>query len=44
MSIYYGLQLQLVVYMDAAMQAEKRLYPECEVEPAEFFITMSRIL
>ena len=36
-SIYYGLQLQLVVYMDAAMQAEKRLYPECEVEPAGIF-------
>ena len=36
-SIYYGLQLHLVVYMDAAMQAEKRLYPECEVEPAGIF-------
>lgn len=23
--------------MDAAMQAEKRLYPECEVEPAGIF-------
>ena len=32
MSIYHGLQLQLVVYMDAAVQAEQRKYPDCEVE------------
>ena len=36
-SIYHGLQLQLVVYMDAALQAEKKLYPDCEVEPAGIF-------
>ena len=36
-SIYHGLQLQLVVYMDAAMQAEQKKYPDCEVEPAGIF-------
>ena len=36
-SIYHGLQLQLVVYMDAAVQAEQRKYPDCEVEPAGIF-------
>ena len=29
-SIYYGLQMQLVVYMDAAMQAEQRKHPDCQ--------------
>ena len=36
-SIYYGLQMQLVVYMDAAMQAEQRKYPDCQVKPAGIF-------
>ena len=36
-SIYHGLQLQLVVYMDAAVQAEQRKYPDCDVEPAGIF-------
>ena len=36
-SIYYGLQMQLVVYMDAAIQAEKKKYEGCEVRPAGIF-------
>ena len=36
-SLYHGLQLQLVVYMDAAVQAEQRKHPDCEVEPAGIF-------
>lgn len=36
-SIYYGLQMQLVVYMDAAMQAEKKKYPDHEIKPAGIF-------
>ena len=36
-SIYYGLQMQLVVYMDAAMQAEQRKHPDCQVRPAGIF-------
>ncbi len=34
MALYYGLQLQLVVYMDAVMEITKRHYPEKEVVPA----------
>lgn len=33
-SVYYGLQLQLVVYMNAAMELEKRRNPDKEVIPA----------
>ena len=36
-SIYYGLQMQLVVYMDAAIKAEQRKYPNAEVKPAGIF-------
>lgn len=36
-SLYHGLQLQLVVYMDAAVQAEQRKHPDCQVEPAGIF-------
>lgn len=36
-SIYYGLQMQLVVYMDAALQAEKKKHKDCEVKPAGIF-------
>lgn len=36
-SIYHGLQMQLVVYMDAAMQAEHRKYPDCQIKPAGIF-------
>lgn len=33
-AIYYGLQLQLVVYMDAVIEMTERKYPEKEVIPA----------
>lgn len=35
--LYYGLQLQLVVYMDAALEAEQRKHPDFQVEPAGIF-------
>ncbi len=33
-ALYYGLQLQLVVYMNAAVEMEKKKHPEKEVVPA----------
>ncbi|NLL77100.1 MAG: helicase-exonuclease AddAB subunit AddB [Clostridiales bacterium] len=33
-ALYYGLQLQLVVYMNAAVEIEKKKYPNKEVVPA----------
>ncbi len=36
-ALYHGLQLQLMVYMDAAVQAQKRQNPEKEVVPAGVF-------
>ena len=33
-ALYYGLQLQLVVYMNAAMDSQKRKHPDKEVVPA----------
>ncbi|RGY95646.1 helicase-exonuclease AddAB subunit AddB [Clostridium sp. AM58-1XD] len=36
-ALYYGLQLQLVVYMDAAMEMEERKNPEKEIVPAGIF-------
>lgn len=33
-ALYYGLQLQLVVYMNAAMELERRKHPDKEVIPA----------
>ncbi len=33
-ALYYGLQLQLVVYMNAAMEMEARKHPDKEVVPA----------
>lgn len=36
-SIYHGLQMQLVVYMDAAVRAEQKKYPDCQVKPAGIF-------
>lgn len=33
-ALYYGLQLQLVVYMDAVMEMTERAYPEKEIVPA----------
>lgn len=35
--LYHGLQLQLVVYMDAALQMEKQKNPEKEIVPAGLF-------
>lgn len=37
LSLYYGLQLQLVVYLGAAMELEQRKYPGKEVVPAGIF-------
>lgn len=36
-SLYHGLQLQLVVYMDAALDAEQRKHPDCDIQPAGIF-------
>lgn len=36
-SLYHGLQLQLVIYMDAALKVEQRKYPDREVIPAGIF-------
>lgn len=37
MEAYYGLQLQLVVYMDAALEKEQRKHPDKKVVPAGIF-------
>ena len=36
-ALYYGLQLQLVVYLNAAMEIERRLHPGKDVVPAGIF-------
>lgn len=36
-ALYHGLQLQLMIYLDAAVQVEKKKYPGKEVEPAGIF-------
>lgn len=36
-ALYYGLQLQLVVYMDAVMEMTERNFPEKEIVPAGIF-------
>lgn len=36
-AVYYGLQLQLVVYMDAVTELEERKHPGKEVVPAGIF-------
>lgn len=36
-SLFYGLQLQLVVYMDAALEMEERRHPALQVVPAGIF-------
>lgn len=36
-ALYYGLQLQLVVYMDAAIEMEEKAHPHKEVVPAGIF-------
>ena len=35
--VYYGLQLQLMIYLDAALQVEKKRHPEAEIIPAGLF-------
>lgn len=35
--LYHGLQLQLMVYLDGALQAEKQKYPDKEILPAGVF-------
>ena len=37
MAIYHGLQVQLVVYMYAALEMEQRMHPSHTVEPAGMF-------
>ena len=36
-ALYHGLQLQLVVYMNAALEIEQREHPDKQVEPAGIF-------
>lgn len=36
-AVYYGLQLQLVLYLDAAIETEKRFHPGREIVPAGIF-------
>lgn len=36
-ALYHGLQMQLPVYMNAALAAEKRKYPDREIVPAGIF-------
>ncbi len=36
-AVYYGLQLQLAVYLNAAVELEKRVYPKKEILPAGIF-------
>lgn len=33
-ALYYGLQLQLIVYLNAAMEMEQRIHPKKEIVPA----------
>lgn len=37
LAVYYGLQLQLMVYLDGALNVEKRNHPDKEVIPAGVF-------
>lgn len=36
-AVYHGLQLQLMVYLNGALEEEARKYPQCEVIPAGVF-------
>ncbi|MDC7289497.1 helicase-exonuclease AddAB subunit AddB [Blautia schinkii] len=36
-SLYHGLQLQLMIYLDGALQVEQKKYPDKEVVPAGVF-------
>lgn len=35
--VYYGLQLQLALYLDAALRVEAEAHPDCEIVPAGAF-------
>ncbi len=37
LALYHGLQLQLVLYMNAAMELEQRNHPDKQVVPAGIF-------
>ena len=37
LALYHGLQLQLMIYLDGALTAEKQKYPDKDVEPAGIF-------
>ena len=37
LALYHGLQLQLMIYLDAALTAEKKKHPDKTVEPAGIF-------
>lgn len=37
LELYYGLQMQLAVYLNGALAAEKKKYPDRDVEPAGIF-------
>lgn len=37
LNVYHGLQLQLVVYMNAALELMEKRYPDCETVPAGIF-------
>mgnify|MGYP002225497155 CR=1 FL=1 len=34
---YYGLQMQLVVYLNAALEMEQRIHPDKKIKPAGIF-------
>ena len=40
-ALYHGLQLQLMIYMDAAIEFQKKRHPEKEVVPAGVFLFQS---
>ncbi len=42
-ALYYGLQLQLAVYLDAAVELEQKKHPGKLVEPAGYFIIILMI-
>lgn len=37
LALYHGLQLQLMIYLDGAMQVEQKKYPDKEIIPAGIF-------
>lgn len=37
LALYHGLQLQLMIYLDGALQVEQKKYPDKEIVPAGVF-------